>query len=123
MYFDKNTLYEQLFDIFGKLRTMARGQAAAAPDASNVSERALGVKRVNLPDPVDFADKLKAMPLCQMLELGLNQLHEAACALYIRHKYNQAAMDNFVGDEYVGSERKLPLKEKISSSVKEVQKL
>ena len=55
--------------------------------------------------------------------MGLNQLHEVVCALYIRHKYNQAVVDNFVGDEYVGSERKLPLKERIATSVKEVQKL
>ena len=57
------------------------------------------------------------------MELGLKQLHEVACALYIRHKYNQAVVDNFVGDEYVGSERKLPLKERMATSVKEVQKL
>ena len=32
-------------------------------------------------------------------------------------------MENFVGDEYAGSERKLPLKERMATSVKEVQKL
>jgi len=123
MYSDRNTLYQQLFDIFGTMRTMVRDQAAAAPDASNVSKRALGVRKANLPDLGDFADKLKAMIGCQALELGLNQPHEAACALYIRQKPDQAVVDNFVGDEYVGSERKLPLKERMSTSVKEVQKL
>ena len=43
--------------------------------------------------------------------------------VYIRHKFNQIVVHNFVGDEYVGSERKLPLKERMATSVKEVQKL
>jgi hypothetical protein len=79
--------------------------------------------QTNLPNPDEYADNVEAMTVCQALEMGLNQLHEVVCALYIRHKYNQAVVDNFVGDEYVGSERKLPLKERIATSVKEVQKL
>ncbi len=50
-------------------------------------------------------------------------MHEASCALYIRHKYNQADVDNFLGDEFVGAERKLPLKDMMATSVKEVKKL
>ena len=123
MYSDINTLYRQLYDILRKLRTMVRDQATMAPDASNVPERALGVKRANMPDTDDYADKLEAMTVCQSLEFGLNQLHEAACALYIRHKYNQIVVDYFVGDEHMGSERKLPLKERMTTSEKEVQKL
>jgi hypothetical protein len=88
MYSDRNTLYQKLFDIFWKLRTMVRDLATTAPDASNVPERALGVRRANLLDPGNYADKLEAMIVCHSLELGLNQLHDAACALYIRHKYN-----------------------------------
>jgi hypothetical protein len=79
MYSDRNTLYRQFFNIFWKLRNMVRDQAAAAPDASNVSERALGVRRANQPDPDDFADKLEAMIVCKALKLGLNQLYEVAC--------------------------------------------
>jgi len=81
---------------------MVRDQAIAAPDASDVPKRALGVRRANLPDPDDYADKLEAMTVCQSLELGPIQLHETACALYIRHKYIQGVVDNFVGDEHVG---------------------
>jgi len=32
-------------------------------------------------------------------------------------------LDNFVGDEFVGAERKLPLKDMMATSVKEAQKL
>jgi hypothetical protein len=63
------------------------------------------------------------MLVCEALELGLNQLHAVGCALYIRHKYNQAVVDNFLGDEYIRAERKQPLKECMVASVKEVQKL
>ena len=36
---------------------MVREQAAVAPDASNAAERAHGVRRANLPDPDDYADR------------------------------------------------------------------
>ena len=51
---------------------MVRDQATAAPDASNAPERALGVKRANLPDHDDYADRLEAMTISQSLEVGLN---------------------------------------------------
>ena len=41
----------------------------------------------------------------------------------MRHMYNQAVVDNFLGDEYVGAERNQPLKERMAASVKEVHKL
>ncbi len=41
----------------------------------------------------------------------------------IRHKYNKAVEENFVGDEFFGADRKLPLKDRMRASVKEVQKL
>ena len=53
----------------------------------------------------------------------MNQHHEAGCALHIRHKYDKVVVDNFVGDEFVGAERKLPLKDRMATSVKEVHKL
>jgi hypothetical protein len=50
-------------------------------------------------------------------------LHEVGCALYARRNYNQDGVENFAGDEIVGAEKKLPLKDMMTSSVKEVQKL
>jgi hypothetical protein len=123
VYTYRHLLYQQLFEIFWKLREVLRQQAAAAPDAINTAERALGVKWANLRDPEEFEDKLETMTVCHALELGLNQLNEVGYALYIRHKYNQAVVDNFLGDEYVGAERKQSLKERMAASVKEMQKL
>ncbi len=42
--------------------------------------------------------------------------------MYIKYKYNQAVVDVFLGDEFVGAERKQLLKERMATSVKEVQK-
>ena len=50
----------------------------------------------------------------------MNQLHEDGCAMYIRHMYNHVVVENFMGGEYVGAERKQPLKERMATSVKEV---
>ena len=119
---DRHRLFQNIFDMFWKLRGVLREQAEAAPVAANAAERALGVKRSNLPDPDDFEERLEAMTVREVLELGLNQLHEAGCALYIKYRYNQAVVDNFLGDEFVGAERKQPLKERMATSVKEVQK-
>ena len=102
---------------------MLREQAAATPAASSSAERSLRVKRAILPDPEDYEDKMEDMSVCETLELSLNQLHEAGCALYIKYMYNQAVVDNFLGDKFVGAERKQPFKERMATSVKEVQKL
>jgi hypothetical protein len=55
----------------------------------------MGVRRVNLPDFEDYDEKMQAMAGCETLELGLNEQHEAACAMYISHQYNPAVVDNF----------------------------
>jgi hypothetical protein len=63
-------------------------EANLAPDQSNEAERVEGVRRANLPDPDDYEEMLAAASACEALELGLNEIHEASCALYIKHKYN-----------------------------------
>ncbi len=109
-----------MLGIFLKVRGVLREQAKLAPMPSNAAERALTAKRANLPDPEDYDAKLEAMTVCLALELGMNPLHEVGCAIYIRHMYNQAVVDTFLGDEYVGAERNQPLKDRMTTSVKEV---
>ena len=67
---------------------------------SNTTKRSSGVKHANLPDPEDYDSNQEVITVCQALELGMNQLHEVGCALYIRHTYNEAIVDNFLVDEY-----------------------
>jgi hypothetical protein len=63
------------------------------------------------------------MSACEALELGLNEIHEASCALYIRHKYNHGVVDAFVGDEYFGADRSVVLKKRMGAAIKTIQKL
>ena len=63
---------------------------------------------------------MEAMTVCETLELGLNELHEAACALYIRHQYNPAVVENFLGDEFFGAYRATQMKYRMRTSMKEV---
>ncbi len=42
--------------------------------------------------------------------------------MYIKYRYNQVVVDNFWGDEFVGAKMKQPLKERMATTVKEVQK-
>jgi hypothetical protein len=83
----------------------------------------MGVRRAKFPDPEDYDEKMQAMSACETLKLGRNELHEEACALYIRHQYNPAVVDNFPGDEFFGSDRAATMKDRIRTSVKEVKKL
>ncbi len=88
------------------------------PSALNAAERSTGVRRVNLPDPEDYDENLESISVCETLELSLNELHEAACALYIRHQYNPAVVDNFLGDEFFGADWGATMKERMRTSVK-----
>ena len=83
---------------------MLRESAEADLCFANAVDRAPGVRRRNLPDPEDYDKVVKTMSVCQLLELGLNQLNEAGSALYVLHTYNAAVARNFVGDEF--SERR-----------------
>jgi len=109
-----------LIDMFFKMRDLLRDQAEDAPTTLNEAERSKGVKRANLPDPEDYDDKLEAMTVCATLKMGLNELHEAASALNIRHIYNPEVVENFLGDEFFVADRATPMKERMRTSVKEV---
>jgi len=120
--YDRNMFLQQLSDIFWKLRaSMQAMQLPLAPE--NALEMKSGVRRASLSEPDNYDEKLESMTYCKAVELGLNQLNEAASALYIRHKYNKAVEENFVGDDFFEADRKLPLKKRMCASVKEVQKL
>jgi len=77
----------------------------------------------NKPDPDDYDEKLAAMTSSEALELGLKEVHEVACAFYIRHKYNQSVVEAFMGDEYFGANRSVVLRERTGRTVKTMQKV
>ena len=66
---------------------------------------------------------MQAMSVCETLELSLNDMHEEACALYIRHQNNPAIVDYFLEGEFFGADRAVTMKDRMRNSVKEIPKL
>jgi hypothetical protein len=63
---------------------------------------------------------MQATSVCEPLELGINELHEAACALYIMHQYNPAVVNDFIGDEFFGADKTATMKDRMRTSLKKV---
>ena len=74
----------------------------------NEAKRYKGIKRTNLPNSEDYDDKMEDLTMCGILKLGLDELHEAACIIYIKYHYNPAVVENFLGDEFFGAKRAAP---------------
>jgi hypothetical protein len=59
----------------------------------------------------------------ELLEMGLNCVHLAGHSLYVKHVYNGAVAETFLGDALFGADRTIPLEERVDNAVKRVQKL
>jgi hypothetical protein len=60
----------------------------------------------------------------ELLEMGLNCVHEAAhSSLYVKHVYNGAVAETFWGDDLFGADMTIPVEERMDNAVKRVQKL
>jgi len=53
-----------------------------------------------------------------MLEMGLNCVHEATHSLYIKHVYNGAVADTFLGDDLFGADRAIPVEERVENAAR-----
>ncbi len=51
---------------------MVRDQASSAPDATNVAESAHWVRRANMPDLEDYAEKVDYITKCQADDPRMN---------------------------------------------------
>jgi len=59
----------------------------------------------------------------ELLEMGLNCVHEPAHSLYVKHVYNGAVAKNFLGDALFGTDHTIPVEERVDNAAKRVQKL
>jgi hypothetical protein len=59
----------------------------------------------------------------ELLEMGLNCVHEAAHSLYVKHVYNGAVAETFLRDALFGADGTIPVEERVDSAVKRVHKL
>ena len=68
-------------------------------------------------------DNIATYSLGQLLEMGLNHVHEASHAVYLKHVYNNTVAETFLGDELFGADRTVPVEDRVDKAVKRVQKL
>jgi len=59
----------------------------------------------------------------ELLEMGLNCVHEAAHPMYIKHVYNGAVAETFLGDALLEAARTILVEERVDIVVKRVEKL
>jgi hypothetical protein len=68
-------------------------------------------------------DILRTYTALQLLEMGLNYIHESAHAVYLKNVYNATVVAFFLVDELFRADRTIPIEDKFESAVKWVQKL
>ena len=71
----------------------------------------------------EMDEKWDIFTMKELLEMRLNCVHEAAHSMYIKHAYNGAVAETFLGDALFGADTTIPVEEKADSAVKRVQKL
>jgi hypothetical protein len=71
----------------------------------------------------DMETKWDTYTIKELLEMGLNCVHESAHSLYAKHVYNGVVVETFWGDALFGADRTIPVEERVDSAVKRVQKL
>ena len=54
----------------------------------------------------------------QVLEMGLNYIHESAHAFYVKHVYHATVAERFLGNELVGADRTIPIEDRVDAAVK-----
>jgi len=59
----------------------------------------------------------------ELLQMGLNCVHEVAHSVYIKHVYNGTFADTFLGAELFGANRTIPIEDRVDNAAKRVQKL
>jgi hypothetical protein len=67
--------------------------------------------------------KWETFSVNQLLEMGINCVHEAAHSLYINHLYNVTVAETFLGDDLFEVGRTISVEERVDIDVKRVQKL
>ena len=86
-------------------------------------EPTLGVLLARLVLLKEMEAKWETFTVKELLEMGLNCVHEAAHSLYVKHVYNGAVAEKFLWDALFGTDRTIAVEERVDSAVKRVQKL
>ena len=66
-------------------------------------------------------DKIDSFSTKQLLEMGINYVHEVAHSFYIKHGYKGAVEDTFLGDNLFGADMTIPIEERVDNVIKRAQ--
>jgi hypothetical protein len=86
-------------------------------------EPTLNVLLARLVPLKEMEAKWETFTVKELLEMGLNCMHEAAHSLYVKHVYNGAIAETFLGDALFGANITIQVEERVDNAVKRVQKL
>ncbi len=84
-------------------------------------EPTLDVMMARLVPFKEMEEKLETVTVKELLKMGLTCVHESAHSLYIKHVYNGAVAETFLGDALFGADRTIPVEERVDNAVKRVQ--
>ena len=66
---------------------------------------------------------MQSYTVLELLQMGLNCVHESAHFVYLKHVYNGTVAETFLGDNLFGADRTIPIEDRVDNVVKRVQKL
>ena len=104
-------IFRQIMDIFHEQSSNGSGE----PKPDVMLARLVPLK--------DMETKWETYTVEELLEMGLSCVHEATHSLYVKHVYNGAVAETFLGDALFGADRTIPVEERVDTAVKHVHKL
>jgi hypothetical protein len=68
-------------------------------------------------------ENMQSYTALELLQMGLNCVHESAHSVYLKHVYNGTVAETFLGDNLFGTDRTIPIEDRVDNAVKRVHKL
>jgi hypothetical protein len=72
---------------------------------------------------VTTEENMQSYIVLELMQMGLNCVHESAHSVYRKHVYNGTVAETFLGDNLFGADRTIPIEDRVDIAVKRVQKL
>ncbi len=108
-----NAILWQITDIVHSQSIPAGSAVSPTPD----------VQLARLVPLAAIEENITTYTLGQLLEMGLNHVHEASHAVYLKHVYKNTVGETFLGDELFGADMTVPVEDRVDKAPKRVQKL
>ena len=114
---DAMTFHKTVAAILWQLMDMVHGQTSGG------STPTPDVPLASLIPLVTMEENMQNYTVLELLQMGLNCVHESAHSVYLKHVYNGTVAETFLGDNLFGADRTIPIEDRVDSAVNRVQKL